>query len=160
MSGLIPTADLPGLWVSAPPDLRNWQTLATTPRAVFVCRCGLTRRATGTAAVAALVAEWNSHRGDCPAVPLRPCQHCGTPTTGRSHRTQSWPACPDCHAAWQLRPEEQRRREQAAKSVGRRERQRRQTRRTRRYLESTGVSAQVAAAIVSGALAEPDEPTP
>ncbi|MFJ4850717.1 hypothetical protein [Streptomyces sp. NPDC088733] len=103
-----------------------------------------------------LVAEHGSHQDHCPARREQPCQHCGKPTTHRSHGAQGWPAHPDCYSAWAERPTEQRRRDRAAKAIGKRQGQRAQARRTRLALEAQGFDTDTAAALISGGLVPVD----
>ncbi|MET9873361.1 hypothetical protein ABZZ36_01815 [Actinacidiphila glaucinigra] len=152
MSSLRPTPERPGLWVSAPASTANWVRPAQPAQAEWWCRCGLHRTATGHLAVGRLVADHASHQSHCPARREQPCQHCGKPTRG----VQGWPAHEDCYSAWAERPTEQRRRDKAAKAIGKRQGQRAQARRTRLALEAQGFDTATAAALISGGLVPVD----
>ncbi|MEU3234606.1 hypothetical protein ACFYNH_13925 [Streptomyces anthocyanicus] len=83
-----PTPDAPGIRIFAPPVYRHhydgarWSTRAgalstragALPSAAYACRCGLTGAATGPAAVAALVNEYDAHRSACTGMPVPPCE--------------------------------------------------------------------------------------
>jgi hypothetical protein len=67
-----PTPDRPGIRIYAPPvyrhrdDWARWSTRhGDTPTAAYVCVCGQTGTATGARAVAALAAEYESHKAAC-----------------------------------------------------------------------------------------------
>ncbi|MGW2347681.1 hypothetical protein [Actinacidiphila glaucinigra] len=110
------------------------------------------RTASGHLAVARLVTDHGTHQDLCPVRREQPCQHCGKPTTHRTHGVQGWPACPDCYSAWAERPPEQRRRANAAKAITARQRQRHKARRLRLALETQGFDTDTAAALISGGL--------
>jgi hypothetical protein len=158
---LLPTPDRPGLWVSAAPNPR-WPmhtSTANPARAAFACRCGLTRTAIGHIGVAALTADYRRHLTVCPLIPELPCQHCGQPTRARSSGNQGWPAHPECYDAWEHRVPAQRRREQQAKAIANRDRQRRNAARLRRDLIRRGYAPDLAAAIASGDIPTTDDDT-
>ncbi|MFD7885095.1 hypothetical protein ACFV3N_21970 [Streptomyces bauhiniae] len=67
-----PTPDQPGLRIFAPPVYRDhwdgarWSTRAGAfPSAAYTCACGQTRTARGAHQVAALVAEYDTHKPNC-----------------------------------------------------------------------------------------------
>lgn len=68
-----PTPERPGIRICAPPvyrdhyDAARWsKRYGATPTAAYACPCGQTRTATGQNPVAALVAEYDTHRDTCP----------------------------------------------------------------------------------------------
>ncbi|MGJ7015592.1 hypothetical protein [Streptomyces griseorubens] len=80
-SGGDPTPDAPGIRIFAPPVYRHhydgarWSTrLGALPTAAYACTCGLTGTATGPAAVAALVTEYEAHRSACTGTPAPPSE--------------------------------------------------------------------------------------
>ncbi|WP_405934492.1 hypothetical protein OG495_15350 [Streptomyces longwoodensis] len=70
-----PTPDRPGIRICAPPvyrhhyDSARWspRRYGDTPTAAYACPCGQTRTARGQDAVAALVADYDTHRATCSA---------------------------------------------------------------------------------------------
>jgi hypothetical protein len=71
-----PTPDRPGIRIYAPPvyrrhdDRARWSTRrGDTPTGAYVCACGQTGTATGARAVAALAAEYESHKAACTETP-------------------------------------------------------------------------------------------
>lgn len=71
-----PTPDAPGIRIFAPPVYRHpddgvrWSTrTGALPTAAYACACGLTGTATGPEAVAALAAEYDTHRSTCTGAP-------------------------------------------------------------------------------------------
>ncbi|MFJ2828583.1 hypothetical protein ACIPC1_13565 [Streptomyces sp. NPDC087263] len=67
-----PTPDQPGIRIYAPPVYRHHKDGARwskrpgdTPNAAYACICGQTRMATGSHAVAALVADYDAHKAAC-----------------------------------------------------------------------------------------------
>ncbi|MFE7435986.1 hypothetical protein ACFU78_23640 [Streptomyces tendae] len=79
--GVDPTPDAPGIRVFAPPVYRHhydgarWSTRpGALPTAAYACRCGQTGTATGLAAVAALVTEYDAHRSACTGAPVPSCE--------------------------------------------------------------------------------------
>ncbi|MBZ6132458.1 hypothetical protein [Streptomyces olivaceus] len=79
--GVDPTPDAPGIRIFAPPVYRHhydgarWSTRpGALPTAAYACVCGLTGTATGPAAVAALVNEYDAHRSACTGAPVPPCE--------------------------------------------------------------------------------------
>lgn len=74
--GADPTPDRPGIRIFAPPVYRHhddgarWSTRAgALPTAAYACPCGLTGTAAGPDAVAALAAEYDTHRSACTGTP-------------------------------------------------------------------------------------------
>lgn len=74
--GADPTPAAPGIRIFAPPVYRHhydgarWSTRpGALPTAAYACACGLTGTATGPAAVAALVTEYDAHRSACTGTP-------------------------------------------------------------------------------------------
>lgn len=70
--GADPTSDAPGIRIFAPPVYRHhydgarWSTRpGALPTAAYACACGETGTATGPAAVAALVNDYDAHRSAC-----------------------------------------------------------------------------------------------
>ncbi|MCC8453382.1 hypothetical protein [Streptomyces rochei] len=79
--GADPTPDAPGIRIFAPPVYRHhydgarWSTRpGALPTAAYACRCGQTGTATGPAAAAALVTEYDAHRSACTGAPVPPCE--------------------------------------------------------------------------------------
>ncbi|MGW0462513.1 hypothetical protein [Streptomyces tendae] len=75
------TPDAPGIRIFAPPVYRHhydgarWSTRpGALPSAAYACCCGQTGTATGPAAVAALVNEYDAHRSACTGMPVPPCE--------------------------------------------------------------------------------------
>ncbi|WP_078861397.1 hypothetical protein [Streptomyces sp. NRRL F-5650] len=79
--GVDPTPDAPGIRIFAPPVYRHhydgarWSMRpGALPSAAYACGCGLTGTATGPAAVAALVNEYEAHRSACTGTPVPSCE--------------------------------------------------------------------------------------
>lgn len=79
--GVDPTPDAPGIRIFAPPVYRHhydgarWSMRpGALPTAAYACACGLTGTATGPAAVAALVTEYDAHRSACTGALAPPCE--------------------------------------------------------------------------------------
>lgn len=71
-----PTPEQPGIRISAPPVYRFhddrarwWNQHGDTPNAACACACGQTQTAIGTLAVAALVADYSTHKDACTETP-------------------------------------------------------------------------------------------
>ncbi len=76
-----PTSDAPGIRIFAPPVYRHhydgarWSTRhGARPSAAYACRCGQTGSATGPESVAALVAEYDTHKSTCTGAPAAPAE--------------------------------------------------------------------------------------
>ncbi|MFE7896497.1 hypothetical protein ACFU3E_02955 [Streptomyces sp. NPDC057424] len=79
--GANPAPDQPGIRIFAPPVYRHhydgarWSTRpGVLPTAAYACTCGLTGTATGPEAVAALVAEYETHKSACTGAPAAPAE--------------------------------------------------------------------------------------
>ncbi|MGW2831331.1 hypothetical protein [Streptomyces sp. NPDC001286] len=71
-----PSPDRPGIRIFAPPVYRHhydgarWsKRYGSTPTAAYACACGDTGTATGPDDVAALVADYDTHRSTCTGTP-------------------------------------------------------------------------------------------